>query len=259
MTEANTIDLKLEKVLDRIRKLLNLAKGGATPEEAATAVAHAQKLMDEHHIEEAQLLAKEPSTPQEEVEKAPLDEAAKTEWWNEWERVLAGVVARSFHCEGIVYELLGRSHTTWLVGALSDRQTVAYLFRYLQTELVRLGDVGYDMQGAGDLDDAFDLDAPAPVVDTTSKAQWLKDFYGGAITVLHERLTTERKKLAAAPTYALMVSTRAGAVVKFMHDKVGNLRRGRAMTVGHSRSGFSAGRAAAQTVSLGNPGAKRLS
>ena len=53
MTEANTIDLKLEKVLDRIRKLLNLAKGGATPEEAATAVAHAQKLMDEHHIEEA--------------------------------------------------------------------------------------------------------------------------------------------------------------------------------------------------------------
>ena len=254
--ESNVFSLRREKAIAQVRKILALAKGNGSQEEAATAVAMAQKIMDEFHISEAEAAAKDPTIKQEDVGREPLDEAAATEFWNEWERDLAHVIAKSFHCES--YHSSRTPYTVWLVGTLSDRQTVAYLFRYLQAELQRLGDVGYDMQGARDVEDVFDFDAPRPVVDRTKKSQWLKDFYRGATLTLRDRLATERKALAAAPQYGLMVATRDQAVVKFMKEKVGKLGRGRRSSGGGSNTGMAAGRAAGQVVPLGNPGAKRL-
>lgn len=51
--------MDITKIKDRIAKLLALAHGNASPEEAATAMAAAQRLMEKYRIDEAQLIAEE--------------------------------------------------------------------------------------------------------------------------------------------------------------------------------------------------------
>lgn len=80
----------MEQIVEKIRKLLRLAKDkGATENEAANALAMAQKLMLQHNIQN--------------VEEKIDVQAVKGRWTNEgrddkWEQVVAQAVAKLFTC-----------------------------------------------------------------------------------------------------------------------------------------------------------------
>jgi Protein of unknown function (DUF2786) len=85
--------MEMVKIIERIRKLLALARDKAASEnEAATALAMAQRLMLEHDIKN--------------VEDAVEVEAIRGGWVNvsrgdKWERVIASSVATMFNCRNV--------------------------------------------------------------------------------------------------------------------------------------------------------------
>lgn len=82
------------KTLDRIRKLLRLAKGaGTTPAEAETALLMAQKLIAESGLEEG---AVEEVPAVQEIIEGTADDLGRTE---SWRGRLAFVIAKNFRCE----------------------------------------------------------------------------------------------------------------------------------------------------------------
>lgn len=60
----------LDKILDRVRKLLALAEGAGSEHEAAAAAGRATALIAEYQLTEAQLRVDQPELPAEEIEKA---------------------------------------------------------------------------------------------------------------------------------------------------------------------------------------------
>jgi hypothetical protein len=119
-----------EKILDRIRKLLELSKDPDNENEAAAAAGAAQKLMEKHRIEEAML------------DRTPADEPIENErldgkWRGRgttWKQRLAGALAKTNQCR--IYFSGG---ATRLVGRPSDMATVRYMYEYLIRELTGLG------------------------------------------------------------------------------------------------------------------------
>lgn len=127
-----------DAILDRVRKLLRLAGNNPNPEEAATAAAKAQALIDAHHLSRA-LLDLDPQgrpggapaeEPIEDLGRAPLDPDGRR---SRVRVTLASVVARANACR--VY-LSGGG--VCLIGRPSDAETVRYLYAWLRAEVDRL-------------------------------------------------------------------------------------------------------------------------
>lgn len=121
-----------EKILDKIKKLLALS-GSSNPNEAATAAAHAQRLMDKYKIEQTMLEA-----AAEVVEEDVRD----------WNDPLDGVPHKSFITWKARLGLVIGKHNgvfIWknggaimLVGKASDVQATRYLYAYCAREIDRL-------------------------------------------------------------------------------------------------------------------------
>ena len=131
-------------VLDKVRKLLKLAES-PNANEAASAAAKAQQLIDEYNLS-AELLAIETNTEtaDEPIENflhkgAPLDSGSQ---FPRWKSSLALHVAKANACR--VY-MCGRNLA--LVGRASDAEVVRYLYAYLIHEIERL--CAKDGRGAG--------------------------------------------------------------------------------------------------------------
>ncbi len=121
------------KIVDRIRKLLELSKHNTNVNEAASAAALAARLMAQHAIEAADLEAADPSAAVEGLTHETLydDGGARLPWWR-W--VLADALCRANGCKG--YGQGGGR--LGIIGRASNAQTVRYLFGYLVLEIERL-------------------------------------------------------------------------------------------------------------------------
>jgi hypothetical protein len=89
------------KVLDRIKKLFNLAQGNSNENEAQTALLMAQKLMAENNIEESMVIQNEGSftgTKKSVVQGAVI--SGSTIPW--WKKSLGVIIANNFKCECFV-------------------------------------------------------------------------------------------------------------------------------------------------------------
>ena len=103
-----------ENVVDKIRKLLRLARDqGATENEAAVALGMAQRLMMQHNITD--------------VEEERFVEAIKGEWMNvdrgdDWEAVVSSAVAALFNCRVLIrrregsYQFVGKPENVEVCG-----------------------------------------------------------------------------------------------------------------------------------------------
>jgi hypothetical protein len=243
------------KVLDRIRKLLELSNSD-NANEAAMAAARAATLMVDYQIEEAELA---PDVTEDEpvTEETIASDGRRVQW----KLALVNGLAKSLGC-ACYYNSTGSGTKYQAVGPKSALETITYMYSYLVKEVGRLADVAYAAEVA---------ECDSSGVSRPSARGWKGSFRVGCSRTISSRLIAQRvttiaKAKDAGKTQALMVVDRRALVVKdFMTKSVGPLRRSTTSAGRSSRSGLKAGRTAGAGVSLGNnrgalgSGSKQLS
>ena len=179
---------------DAVRKitaLLRLAERGGTSEEAASAAAMAQALMDKYEIESAALaLDGAPEEPEEspmdsgDTPGGSLEQSGRLE---RWRVALARALVNVNGCFLYTSRRNGKK-TIEIVGRPSQAETVRYLYGWLTKEVERLR----ESHGKG----------LGPV--------WRREFSEGVVDTLRERLKGQRAKTldemrAAATTSTALV------------------------------------------------------
>lgn len=126
--------------VDKVRKLLNLAEGkGATPAEAAVALATAERLMARHRLERADVMREGEGA--EAVEDGAAEPLFTSRRRMPWVLGLAAGVAAAQHCRTYLRPTPPGAEHGWsvcLVGRASDMQVARYLFAYAHREIERL-------------------------------------------------------------------------------------------------------------------------
>ena len=129
-----------ENILHRIKKLKALADDKANVNEAANAAAMAQKLIEKHRIEEAELFELTDEEEQEEVGEENLETFNGTNLVR-WRLDLANRVSYHNNCKIISYKgnrRSGKPAKITIVGRPNDVATVRYLFQSLTRDIERL-------------------------------------------------------------------------------------------------------------------------
>lgn len=111
---------KSEKIIAKIKKVLELSKNNPSEEEAKSAALKAQKLMAEYHISIAEV--EEISNVEEIVEKS-----IEVGTGNKWKYKLADIVAKNFYCKVFFY---GKSSVVFY-GHDTDATIAAETFKFL--------------------------------------------------------------------------------------------------------------------------------
>lgn len=164
----------MEKILDKVRKLLALAES-ADIHEAAAAAARAQTIIDKHKVDIA-LLQEEEQEEEREDEAVhrcldfPLFDCSQMPTWK-W--LLAWRLCEVNDCRpwtNTTYEGGEWARTVFVIGRDSDAQTIQYMHRYLVTEIDRLSK---DHKGKG--------------------RTWLNNFRLGAVAEIGKRLKEKRQ------------------------------------------------------------------
>lgn len=151
----------LSKILDRVRKMLALAKNAGSEEEAAAAAARASALMDEYQLSEALVALDDPQRPKERMVKArlepdedeclsdsepsPPDEAYRKRV--AWKESLASALAMDLGVHMYYWNrsLCGKKRTDIRgFGRESAIQTWQYTFKYLVAVVEELADKAWE-------------------------------------------------------------------------------------------------------------------
>lgn len=111
--------MKKEKILDRVKKLLELAKDNANENEADNAMLKAQEYMARHKISQSEVDTIIDKETEPNVIEEPFTLWSKTKWW---ERELASVIAWNFRCYYVIYtrnsltrlSFYGKDEDVWL-------------------------------------------------------------------------------------------------------------------------------------------------
>ena len=113
-----------QKIIERIRKLMQLADTSKNTnlEEAASAAAKAQKLMEKYRIAEAML------DVSSEIKCSPLNDSGNPETWKIY---LTNTISKNNNC----YIVCKENNSINLIGEVEDIEAVQSLFKYLAREL----------------------------------------------------------------------------------------------------------------------------
>lgn len=111
-----------EKIISKIKKVLELSKNNPSKEEAIAAAALAHKLMAEYHLELADI---EGTTDIDEI----YEEHINIDKGNKWKYALAGILAKNFRCKHFYY---GET-TVVFYGYKMDAQIAGNTFKFLFT------------------------------------------------------------------------------------------------------------------------------
>jgi hypothetical protein len=211
--------------LDKVRKLLALARS-ADVHEAAAAAAAAQAMVERYRLQD--LLEAREASEQDPVEEEVLETARRR---RRWKTVLASGLADVNACLAFTRDA-GRDKQIVLAGRAADRAAVRSLWDWLVPQLEWLSAT----HGAG------------------RDKRWHDDFRIGAIDTILERLRgvheQERGQLDGAALVRLdpaLVERRA-ALERFSQERL-RPGKGRRLLVGVDA--WKAGRAAAAEVSIG--------
>jgi hypothetical protein len=240
-----------DKIADRIRKLLELAKSD-NEHEAAAAAGRAATLMAEHAVTEAMLEVTDSTHAREPIVEGDLAEKDQTRTRTAWRVTIASAVAKSYDCRTFfMFSNLVALGRTSSVNAW--RYTCGYLFATID----RLADSGWARMGG----------------NGESARAWKNAFRLGAASVVAQRLLATVRERAAAQvktaqlegavgavdaTQALVRATQALTIVaqgqaevnKTFEERTKNFRTAKPLGVTSSRAGFAAGKEAGQTIAL---------
>ena len=117
---ANTTNTNSEKIIEKIKKVLELSKNNPSENEAQAAVLKAQELMAQYHISLAEV--EDVQDIDEIVEERVIVGGGK-----KWKYSLAGAIAKNFRCRHFYY---GNS-TVVFYGYETDAKIAAQTFEYL--------------------------------------------------------------------------------------------------------------------------------
>jgi len=255
-----------DTVVDKVRKLLKLAGNNPNVEEAATAAAMAQRLIDAHNLSVAMLELEAPEAarqPEEPIEDFGAD--AKLDWVgrDHARERLASVIARANGCSiyfqhGWLKNAAGRhsrGKRICIVGQPSGAEAVRYLYAWVASEMDRLA----ELHGRG-----------RGIVWRGNFKLGIVDTIGRKLRENREAMAAEAKASAAHNPHALMVVSQAlatieaksGAVERWMKANM-KLRTGRSSSRQYDGAAREAGRRAGESIALrgGRPlasGAPRL-
>jgi len=113
-----------DQILDRIRKLLRMQRGG-TPEEVATALRLAQKLADEHGIDLSSVRT------DEQADRAVDAEATEPKSRLQWECIYASqIIQGHFNVRSIIWKRWTGTCVR-IIGTKLDRQIALYVYHFL--------------------------------------------------------------------------------------------------------------------------------
>jgi len=196
-----------DKVIDRIRKLFRLSQSD-NPAEAATALAHAQRLMASHRIEQAQLDA----VDDEEIKiwnDEPLESAPAIA---PWRQAIGGALAELNDCLCLVTDKPMNGHRKMAVaGRRSDFEVCVAMYTWIVATIDRLAAnassrLGRRMKRSG------------------MGRRWLNSFRHGAAAEVEARLyqedTDRRGQLAADPNTSEALAVRHDAVHDWAKDNL---------------------------------------
>ena len=110
-----------EKIIQTIRKILELSKNNPSEEEAKTAVLKAQELLAKYHIDMKEVESIDIDTV-ESIEEVRVDLPAK-----KWKYKLANIVAKNFRCK---HFYIGKSILVFY-GHKTDADVAAETFKYM--------------------------------------------------------------------------------------------------------------------------------
>ena len=246
-----------DNILDKIRKLLALAKS-ANVHEAAAAAARAQSIIDKHKIDLA-LLQEEEQHEQDDASDEPVRRCLDFPLFTTgrrlpmWKWDLAWSLCNANQCRPWVSTEYNRSEKKYarmcyVIGRASDAQTVQYLHQYLCHELDRLAKT-----------------------HTGKGRTWLNNFRMGAVSEIENRLEEKQAYDHKALKQSAQTEVKAGnenALVKVENalariEEQGTMvekwmKAQDSMKYSDSRSdimhdpvGFEQGRAAGASVAMG--------
>lgn len=242
----------MEKIIDRIKKLIALANGGSTPEEAATAMEQVQRLMEQHRITQAQVTA----TDEEHREAAASGEIGDTGsdtlplWINtilnslaETNRVM--VYTSRKWIEGPNEKFVKRVMLN-AIGRESDRQAMSYMMSYIKTQINGMCQREAKAHAVGNSPswrNSFRVSASEVVA-----ARIRKQFF--SIKKENEAVASENEMVLVGRDLALLNNDIAAVA-----EKIGLRSRNASFSgLGH-RDAIEAGREAGERVNI-SPGAK---
>lgn len=218
--------------LKRVRKILALAAGAGSPEEAAVAAAHAHRLLRDHKLTLADL---------DQLEIEPFVEITRPYIKESWRQVLAGVLAKHNYCQLLIApEVLVR-----YVGHKTDIDTVLAIYEYLSRVIARQARAGYQ-QRIVDLTDPTLGRHPA-LDEPDDERRWVDSFKVGAVETVALRLS--REELIERSTALIRVTTQLDDWVKAKYTHV----RQTEVDVEISPDGFAKGVKAGTKLSLRRP------
>jgi hypothetical protein len=238
--------MPLDKIIDRVQKLLRLASNAGSEVEAALAASRAADLMREYSLSEAEIRAVEGDRPAESIAKEYT--ASEDRHKVAWKGVIAAAVA---HTLGARMFWIGGSIKFF--GRLSACQAGAYTSQYLWNEVNRLANAAC---------------SEAECISVSARA-WKSSFRMGCSSRIAQRLYQEDRDRAiraksesamSAPTPVQSPSPLALAIIDHDAKEVEeeyetyskHFRKTRCSSAGRkSHDGFSSGRAAGERVSLG--------
>jgi hypothetical protein len=210
----------MDKVIDRIKKLLALAKS-SNPNEAANAAAAAQRLMEEHELEEGDLAAHSGQAVKDPVKEEYLSPFSYRQV-DRWRAALAYGVCAGFGCHywwevvvtaapvkglGMVGKMK-RNRALRVIGRATNLATAQYMFLYLDREVQRLAQ------------EAYLLVVPRPLA--SGAIRWRNSFMVGAVRVITDRLAARREEFlhpVGEASTALVVVQRGQAEVDAVHQQ----------------------------------------
>lgn len=134
----------MEKIADKIKKLLKLAEKTNFPDEAATALGKAQALMEEHKITSA-MLNQENSEKPEDFSGQPLnvEDAERKCGIAPWKSTLANSLAIANGC----FCFVSGNVKICLVGTSSNVNAVKYLYSYCINQISNLAKTNCKAKG----------------------------------------------------------------------------------------------------------------
>jgi len=232
-----TSSIDRESIIERVQKLLALAGNNNNVNEAAAAMARAQRLMLEHKLAAAEL-ATQMDDADDEIGVIAVDEVG--DFLLAWKPLLMSSVARASCCRAVEYKVVtpdGRKGVRFkVIGTESDASYVAYVYRYLCAEIDRLCDLEAKGKGFG----------------------FRNSFRRGAVDTIGSRLHRERaqvvKDQADSGKALAILSKSSDAVDAYIKQKFGKLRSSSTSAPGNS-FGYGAGRKAGEKIAI--PGQDR--
>jgi len=224
------MNAELEKIADRIQKLLRLSKdGGATEAEAALAAEKAQEIMAEYNLTMAEIEDRGDSTGDDGKREQQSHQAGLYQW----QRDLIAVLGETNYCivsitkewrEGKHKKIKRMRNTFKVLGRAANVAAVTVTFDYLVTTMARLCKEAEGRDGSRNWDHSFSVGATERLIER--------------IADRHRQILEEQKRQAEAHRKASPSTANAMVILEDWEQKERDLNN-------DFRNGWAPGKTAA--------------